>query len=601
MNTRYDRILSGAAIWAGYYRFNPHRFAHDYLHIDDLKLFQKILLMMMSINSVFIYIASRGQGKSWLCSIYCCIRCILYPHTKVCIASGTRGQAGVILEKIQIELVPLSPELNAEIDWKKTRINNSQGIIVFKNGSYIKVVTAGESARGNRAHILILDEFRLISKDTIDTILRKFLSSPRTPVYTELGKEERRAEKAKELKQTLYFSSGYYQDHWSYAKCKEVFVRMLRGGRGNFIVGLPWQLAVTEDLYSLEDVEAEMTEADFTEVKWAMEMGALFWGAGDGSFFDYNVVAKNRHLRFPMYPTKLAEKFGGGKNANLIRIPPKQVGEVRILSADIALMSSKKNKNDATAIFVNQMVPTKAKRYTSNIVYTESMEGVRGEDQALVIRRMYDEFDCDYIVLDCQGVGMTVYEFLSKDLVDPDTGEQYPALSCCNDQAMADHCSVIGAPKVIWSIKASAQMNNDCAILLREGFRSGRVRLLINEYEADEALGEIGGYTKLNPPEMLALKMPYINTTLLIDELVRLQHEETSGKIKLSERSGMRKDRYSSLAYNYYVAIQLENKLGKRNNANVSASDMFVVKAPSSYKRKAVSKTYGRTEQGAWS
>ena len=376
---------------------------------------------------------------------------------------------------------------------------------------------------------------------------------------------------------------------------------MLRGGRGNFIVGLPWQLAVTEDLYSLEDVEAEMTEADFTEVKWAMEMGALFWGAGDGSFFDYNVVAKNRHLRFPMYPSKLAEKFGGGKNANLVRIPPKQVGELRILSADIALMSSKKNKNDATAIFINQMVPTKAKRYTSNIVYTESMEGVRGEDQALVIRRMYDEFDCDYIVLDCQGVGMTVYEFLSKDLVDPDTGEQYPALSCCNDQAMADYCSVIGAPKVIWSIKASAQMNSDCAILLREGFRSGRVRLLINEYEADEALGEIGGYAKLNPPEMLALKMPYINTTLLIDELVRLQHEETSGKIKLSERAGMRKDRYSSLAYNYYVAIQLENKLGKRSNANVSVSDMFVVKAPSSYKRKAVSMTYGRTKQGAWS
>ena len=95
--------------------------------------------------------------------------------------------------------------------------------------------------------------------------------------------------------------------------------------------------------------------------------------------------------------------------------------------------------------------------------------------------------------------------------------------------------------------------------------------------------------------------MPYINTTLLIDELVRLQHEETSGKIKLSERAGMRKDRYSSLAYNYYVAIQLENKLGKRNNANVSVSDMFVVKAPSSYKRKAVSMTYGRTKQGAWS
>ena len=79
---------------------------------------------------------------------------------------------------------------------------------MFRNGSYIKIVTAGESARGNRAHVLILDEFRLIDKDTIDTILRKFLSSPRTPVYSELSKEARNREKEKELKQTLYFSSG---------------------------------------------------------------------------------------------------------------------------------------------------------------------------------------------------------------------------------------------------------------------------------------------------------------------------------------------------------------------------------------------------------
>lgn len=598
MNSRFERILNGAALWAAYYRANPHRFVEDYLHIE-LRLFQKILIVMMNINVVFIYIASRGQGKSFLCAVYCCVRCILYPHTKICVASGTRGQAGVILEKIQMELVPISPELNAEIDWKKTKINNTQGIIVFRNGSYIKVVTAGESARGNRAHVLILDEFRLISKDTIDTILRKFLSSPRTPIYSELSKEEKRREKEKEIKQTLYFSSGYYQDHWSYLKCKEVFVRMLRGGRNNFIVSLPWQLAVAEDLLSMDDVEAEMTEADFTEVKWAMEMGAMFWGAGDGSFFDYNMVAKNRHLRYPMYPDRLAGKFGGGKNTSLVKIQPKQPGEVRILSADIALMSSKKHNNDATAVFINQMVPTKARRYTSNIVYTESMEGLRTEEQALVIRKLFDEFDCDYLVLDANGIGLGVFDCLARDIVDPDTGEQYPALSCCNDPVMAERCTVVGAPKVIWSIKASAQLNSDCAILLREGFRSGRIRLLLNEYEAEEALGDVGGFTRLNPPEQLALKMPYINTTLLIDELVRLQHEEASGRIKISEKAGNRKDRYSSLAYNYYVAIQVENKLNKRNSSADSGTDTFVIKPPS-YTGKAVSKVHGRTNRAGW-
>ena len=100
-----------------------------------------------------------------------------------------------------------------------------------------------------------------------------------------------------------------------------------------------------------------------------------------------------------MYPDKMSSKLSSSQ----IRISPKQNGEIRIISADIALMSSKKNHNDATARFVNQMTPTKAGRYTSNIVYAEASEGLHTEDQALVIRKLYDEFQCDYIVLDTNG------------------------------------------------------------------------------------------------------------------------------------------------------------------------------------------------------
>lgn len=54
-----------------------------------------------------------------------------------------------VLEKIQMELVPLSRELAAEIDYKQTRINGTNAQLVFKNASYIKVVTASDSARGD--------------------------------------------------------------------------------------------------------------------------------------------------------------------------------------------------------------------------------------------------------------------------------------------------------------------------------------------------------------------------------------------------------------------------------------------------------------------
>lgn len=589
MMSRKERILAGVAQWCSYYRANPHRFAKDYLHLN-LHLFQKILIVMMNWSTTTAFIGSRGIGKSFLSAVFCVIRCILYPGTKICIASGTRGQSINVLEKIILELKPNSPELAAEIDEKETKINGTNAQIVFKNSSYIKVVTASDSARGNRANLLLLDEFRMIAKDVIDTILRKFLTQKRMPRYEELSKKERKAEYAKEKNKTMYLSSAYFVDHWSYLKCTDTCRFMLDDSKRQFVCGLPYQLSITEGLLDADTVADEMAETDFNEIKFQMEYEALWYGSTDGSFFDYNSISKNRRIKYPMLPNALAAKVN---NSQLVKIPIKQNGEIRILSADIALMSSRKNNNDATAIFINQLMPTKAGRYTSNIVYADACEGLRTDDQALVIRKLFDEFACDYLVLDTNGLGLGVYDCLARDIIDPETGEIYPALSCCNNQEMASRCAVMGADKVIWAVKANAQFNSDCAFLLREAFRSGRIRLLATEYDAEELLGDIRGYGSLSPAERMQLQLPYIHTTLLIDELTKLQHEESGGKVRIYEKTGMRKDRYSSLSYNYYVAMQIENKMSKRNSMNISSSEMFVIKPPS-FKGKAVNRIYGR-------
>lgn len=573
--TKYQNVLNGAALWGAYYRANPDKFVKEYLHLN-LRIFQKILLVMMFWSNVFVFIATRGIGKTFLSAIYCVTRCILYPGTRICVASGTRGQAILVLEKVIQELVPRSEELKSEIDWKETKINNTVGQVYFKNTSVIKVVTASDSARGNRCNVLLLDEYRLISKDVIDTILKKFLTYRRLPDYKELTKEERKAEYNKEKNLTIYLSSAYFKDHWAYTKCEDTFNAMVSGKRKQFVCGFPYQLSIQEGLLDPETVADDMADSDFSEIKWSMEMDAMWYGSAEDAFFDFDSISKNRRIKYPMLPEHMSSKI----NSPLVRIPVKQNGEVRILSADIALMSSNKHKNDATAIFINQLLPTKAGRYSSNIVYTDACEGMRTDDQALVIRRLFDEFDCNYIVLDCSGLGLGVYDCLARDIVDPETGEIYPALSCCNNQEMASRCAVQGARKAIWAIKASAQFNSDCAFLLREGFKSGRIRLLVNEYDADTLLSGLKGYSSLNPGERVKFQLSYIHTTLLVDELVKLEHEESNGKIRISEKTGMRKDRYSSLSYNYYVATQLESKLNKRYGAKSKPSDMFIIKPP---------------------
>lgn len=555
---------------------SPHRFATDYLHLD-LRLFQKILLVMMNWSDTTVFIGCRGIGKTYLSAVFCVIRALLWPGSKICISAAVRSQGINVLEKILLELKPYSPELAAEIDEKQTQINGTKAQIIFKNTSYIKVVTANDNARGNRANLLLLDEFRMISKDVVDTVLKKFLTLKRMPRYSRLTKAERKKEYKKEKNKTMLLSSAFFVDSWSYKKCTDTFKLMLNDRKHQFVCGLPYQLSIEEGLLDAETVADEMLESDFNELKFKMEYEALWYGNSDGTFFDYTTVSKNRKIKYPMFPDKLANELG---NSQFVKIVPKKNGEIRILSADIALMSSKRINNDATAIFINQMLPSKSGRYSNNFVFADTYEGMRTDDQALVIRRLFDEYQCDYLVLDCNGIGLSIFDNLARDIIDPDTGEVYEALSCYNNQEMADRCTVFGAPKVIWSIKASQAFNSDCAYLLRSGLQNGRIRLLQTEYDGENSLKELRGYNSLSDEDKIKLQMPYVQTTLLIDELTKLKHEENGGKIKLIERSGMRKDRYSSLSYNYYVALQIENKKNKNSASSSSIDDAFIIRPP---------------------
>lgn len=395
---RAEKVMNGAALWGAFYRANPEKFVEDYLHIR-LKRFQKIVLVMMFWSNVFVFIACRGIGKTFLSAIYCVVRCILFPGTRICLASSTRGQSILILEKIIQELKPKSPELCAEIDEKETKLNNTIGQIRFKNTSVIKVVTASDSARGNRCNVLLMDEYRLLSKKTIDAVLSKFLNYRRMPLYQELSERERIEEYSKEKNLKMYLSSAHYKDSWAYNLCEDTFAAMTSGKRKQFVCGFPYELSIAEGILDPDQVLDDMVSTDFNEIGWMMEMDAMWYGAEDGAFFDMPSITKNRHIKYPMLPDEVSCMV----QSPSLKIQTKQNGELRILSADIALMASTKNKNDATAIFINQMQPTRSGRYTSNIVYADSCEGLRTEEQALMIRKLYDEYSCDYIVLDTNG------------------------------------------------------------------------------------------------------------------------------------------------------------------------------------------------------
>ena len=74
--------------------------------------------------------------------------------------------------------------------------------------------------------------------------------------------------------------------------------------------------------------------------------------------------------------------------------------------------------------------------------------------------------------------------------------------------------------------------------------------------------------------------MAYVQTTMLIYELIALEHETKGTNIKISERSGMRKDRYSSLEYNFWVATQIERSMKPKRTDNDAFAKLFYVRPP---------------------
>ena len=303
-----------------------------------------------------------------------------------------------------------------------------------------------------------------------------------------------------------------------------------------------------------QQIENEMSEATFSDISFMMEREGLFYGSAEDALFDFKILNNRRIIEDSL------RHLDYYRNNNL-KVPEKQKGELRILSVDVALLASKKHDNDASALLIHSAIPTSSHNYIDNIVFVDTQEGLVTEELGLLVMRYFYQYDCDYIALDATGIGQSILDYLMADRFDPMYSQAYGALDCIDAPDLSVRCKVKGAPKVIYAIKANAKLNNDMCIALRAGFQNGYINLLLSDSNIEEKLSKIRGYSRLSEMQKARLKLPYIQTTFLIDELINLSHDTSNGMIKVKERSGMRKDRYSSALYGWYVIQELSKKL----------------------------------------
>ena len=551
--TKSERLMMGVAKWASYYIANPQRFCKEYLNIS-LRPFQAILLYMMFHYVYVMYIAARSQGKTWLTAVFCICRCILFPGTKIVVASGSKAQAmKIVTEKIP-EIMANSPNLKREIIKISTSMNSDDPNIMFANGSWIKIVASNEKARSARAHICVYDEFRLIDINILTRVLRRFLGTPRQPGYLKKPQYKH----LQERNQEIYLSSAWFKSHWAWNRFQSFFKLFVKGKK-YFVCGLPYQLSVQEGLLMKEQVIDEMQEEDFDSLSWEMEMECMFFGESEKAYFKYDDLNKSRDLTKPFLPMTDIEyvHYKGDKKKHKF-YKPKRDDEIRFLGVDCALMGGR--ANDASVFTFIRCIPN-GDEYVKSIEYIEAIEGQHTTIQGLRLKQIFYDLDCDYCVMDTAGNAIGIYDEATKITFDPIRGIEYPAWCAMNDDKMQERAYDKNAVPLIFSIKvagASAlQVGHEMNTYTKTQFEKKKIKLLCSEIQGRDYLLDNKDSLKLDIDENARIIANYFQTTRLIHEMINLEMEIKGGYIKLTEPAGHRKDRFSSLSYClYYIKLK---------------------------------------------
>jgi len=585
--SNFERIID----WTTFYRRNIPVFVEHYLGIA-LHWYQIIWLYILNSCISVVIIAGRASAKSYVIAIFACAKCILYPNTKVVVASGTKKQAALIVkEKIQKELMPNSENLRREI--KKITTNANDIEVTFHNGSSLVVVVANEDALGYRSTVLIFEEFKRIKKYIVDKVLKPFqMTRPaqfRTNEECEhYGVKYRENNEFLEEAVNIYISSAAPTSHWMGKLLKDTVKSKYTDGNSSILA--------TD--YSIAFKHAIKTRAQLAEAKrstdpitWREEYENEMLREGANAYFTYGLLTKNQVNKKAFYPRRLEDVKNKHKNPYFI---PKQNGEIRVLSCDMAFIE-RSNKNDNSSFTCIRALPESVKYESSNIdgksieiksgyrripPYMEANPGSDVDKQAIRIKQLYYDFDADYLVLDARNGGILVYDRLAKVLYDEERDCEYPPWKCINDDVVAKRVTVSGAIENVFVINASAKLNHDIAVSLRGIMDSKMIDLLINLDEAKDILeSNIPEYSASSDPDVISFyERPYLETQALINEMMSLDftRNEQTGLITLFETGSNTKDRYTSLAYgSYYIGILEQDLLSDSSDYDFDFDDDY--------------------------
>jgi hypothetical protein len=538
------------------YRQNFDVFAVHYLGLR-LHPYESIILHEMGNATRITGVCARATAKSFIVGIYCVTRAILYPGSRIALFSDQRGQARkIITQKIAHELIPMSPMLRRSVlpvgaSW----IHNSNNDVrcTFRNGSEIELVTLSPGARGGRTTTNVAEEAREISKELYDEIAVPFTMARRIPFLTR-NEYCARNKQFLETAPEIIITSSFPDSNWVCATAFKMAKEMTEG-KPSIFFALDESVSIAHGIKTREQLISAKQLMD--PITWKVEHENARLRENEKGYFAYGLLVKRQTLRHAFYPRR-----NGVPPIKIKKVP----GEVRIVSCDIAAIN--KSKNDNSVFCCMRLLPEfagKSQVFRAQVNYIEASRGYELSKQAIRIRQLFNDFEADYIVLDVANNGLAVYQNLARVLYDDERNIEYAPIRAMNNEGVAGTVPNIGCPEIVHCISASAKQNSEIATNAHYYFNEGIVELLVHRNAiADEINKTIAESDLLETTdERMFLEKPYLETMLLIAEMVNLTYErgQNTGIITLREIAGQTKDRYSAFSYGLLFAWLRANEL----------------------------------------
>lgn len=159
-----------------FFRYNLG-FTVEYLFGIKLYPLQEYLLINWFENNFCMNVVSRGGSKSWLVAIFCLLYSIFYPGTRIVLASNVFRSSRRILEQIEKFLNAPDAQLLKQCFPNEIKRATDLWQLKTSNEGFIRALPLNEKIRGERADVLIVDEFLLVPENTYTQVLIPFLNA----------------------------------------------------------------------------------------------------------------------------------------------------------------------------------------------------------------------------------------------------------------------------------------------------------------------------------------------------------------------------------------------------------------------------------------